>query len=107
METRWWSKVPKTSDDAGEGEVEWNKGGASVHQMPKAGLDQLERNVRQAEGSVISAAAAVDRAIIGYNESLQVLQEARTRFAERLKESGARIEFTQHYQPIPLDEKKS
>lgn len=87
INTRWWSSVPSTGD-------------AKVVRMPRPTLDDLERDIAQAQNAVIDCQAAVDRAIIAHDAAVKTLEEARGRIAERLKESGARVEFTQHFQTI-------
>ncbi len=79
---RFWNRVPKTSDADG-----------NVVQMPRQTLDELERQLIDAQNAVINAGVECDRAAMIYKDKLEGLTVARSRFAERLKESGAKIEF--------------
>ena len=89
--TRWWNGVPKSEPAQVEG---------NVYHMPRPTLDQLETDCRDAQNAVVAQGIEVDRAVLAYKTALKTLDESRNRLAERLKESGARVEFTQQF-PVP------
>lgn len=84
--TRWWNGIPKSEPPPD-----------NVYHMPRPSLDQLENDCREAQNAVVAQGIEVDRAVLAYKTALKGLEEARHRLAERLKESGARIEFTQQF----------
>ncbi len=81
---RWWNGVTVTTPVERDDNV--------VH-MPKPTLDELERQLIDAQNAVISAGIECDRAAMIYKDKIECLTIARSRFADRLKESGAKIEF--------------
>ena len=72
----------------------------NVLHLPRATLDDLERAVAVAQNEVVAQGIEVDRAVMSYNTKLKALEDARVRMAERLKESGARIEFVHKFPEI-------
>lgn len=90
QKTRWWAAVPRTSDEPED----------NVIHMPRPTLDDLERDVRTAQNDVISQGIECDRAMLAYKTKLKALDDARNRMAERLKESGAKIEFVTKFPEI-------
>ena len=72
----------------------------NVVHMPRATLDDLERAVAVPQNEVVAQGIEVDRAVMSYNTKLKALEDARVRMAERLKESGARIEFVHKFPEI-------
>jgi hypothetical protein len=85
------SGVPK-SEPADDGD--------NVVHMPRPTLDQLENDCREAQNAVVAQGIEVDRAAMAYRTRLKALDDARQRLAERLKESGAKVEFTQQFPDI-------
>lgn len=77
--SRFWNRVPKSEPVAD-----------NVYHMPRPSLDQLENDCREAQNAVVAQGIEVDRAVLAYKTALKGL-------AERLKESGARVEFTQQF----------
>jgi len=72
----------------------------NVVHMPRPTLDDLERQLIDAQNGVIDAGVECDRAAMVYTERLKVLEAARAKMAERLKESCIKAEFTQHFPEI-------
>ena len=90
--TRWGailSGVPKSSPPDG-----------NVVQMPRPTLDELERQLIDANNSVIDAGIECDRAAMVYNERTKALEAARARMAERLKDCDALVQFVRQYPEI-------
>jgi hypothetical protein len=90
--TRWGailSGVPKTTppDD-------------NVVHMPRPTLDELERQLVDARNAVISAGVECDRAAMVYTERLRILDAARVRMTERMKEVDGKLEFVRQYPEI-------
>lgn len=79
--SRWWNAIPRSEPPAD-----------NVYHMPRPTLDALENDCRSAQNAVVDKGIAVDRAVMAYKEALSDLEEARSRLAERLKESGAKVE---------------
>ena len=63
-------------------------------------LDEMERDLVDAQNSVIDKGAGVDRAVLAYRSARDHLNVVRDRFAERLKESGIRAEYTHEFPDI-------
>lgn len=84
--TRWWNGIPKSEPPPD-----------NVYHMPRPSLDQLEDDCREKQNAVVSAGIEVDRAVLAYKSALRELEEARHRLAERLKESGAKVEFVTQF----------
>lgn len=72
----------------------------NVVHMPRPTLDELETDCRKAQNAVVAQGIEVDRAVMAYRTNLKALDEARNRLADRLKESGAKVEFTQQFPDI-------
>ena len=92
--TRWGailSGVPKSAPPEDDDNV--------LH-LPRATLDDLERAVAVAQNAVVAQGIEVDRAVMAYNTNLKELEDARVRMADRLKESGARVEFVHKFPEI-------
>ena len=90
--TRWGtilSGVPKSAphDD-------------NVVHMPRPTLDELERQLIDAQNGVIDAGVECDRAAMVYNERTKSLATARVRMIERLKDCDAKVEFIRDYPEI-------
>lgn len=69
----------------------------NVVQLPRPTLDDLERQLIDAQNALITAGVECDRAAMIYKDRTKSLDAARTRMAERLKESGALVEFVQKF----------
>lgn len=72
----------------------------NVVHMPRPTLDDLERAVAIAQNEVVAQGIEVDRSVMSYNTKLKALEDARMRMADRLKESGARVEFVHKFPEI-------
>jgi hypothetical protein len=55
-----------------------------------------------AQNRVVELGAAAERAVLAYNSAVDALGQVRQRFAERLKETGARAEFPIEFPVIDL-----
>lgn len=56
-------------------------------------LDEMEARLRDLQNAVVDKGIAVERAVMAYNSARVELEEERQKFADRLKESGARVEY--------------
>lgn len=84
------SAVPRTEPPAAD----------NVVHMPRPTLDELENNCHLAQNAVVAQGIEVDRSVMAYRDKRQALEDARNRLAERLKESGAKVEFVQQFPDI-------
>jgi galactokinase len=83
------SRVPVTAEEPD-----------NVVSLPRPTLDDLERELIDARNAVISAGVECDRAAMIYTERLRILEAARVRMAERMKEVDGKLEFTRQYPEI-------
>lgn len=84
--TRWWhntaiSEPPDNDDNVVRMRSDWR---------------DLERDIIDATNAVVHWEAEAAKVEAGYRQSVERLRLARSRFAERCKEMGARIEFISH-----------
>ena len=90
--TRWGailSGVPKSEPP-----------GDNVVHMALPDLNDLHRQLIDANNAVIDAGVECDRAAMVYNERIKILDAARTRMAERLKDVDGKLEFVRQYPEI-------
>ncbi len=90
QKARWWAAVPRTTVEHED----------NVVHMPRPTLDDIERAVADAQNAVIAQQIECERAMIAYKTALKSLEDARHRMAERLKESGAKVEFVTKFPEI-------
>lgn len=91
--TRWGSilsGVPKSAPPEDD----------NVVHMALPCLNDLHRQLIDAQNGVIDAGVECDRAAMVYNERIKILDAARTRMAERMKEVDGKLEFVRQYPEI-------
>lgn len=91
----WWRNTPMSEPPDDDG---------NVVKMRSPSWTELEREIIDATNQVVHWEAEAVKVQSGYQQSVERLDHARRRFAEKCKDMGCKVEFLGH--PPELDNEK-